>query len=281
MKKLNGRVAVITGAGSGIGRALAYNLGKQQCRLALADIDEKGLKETAATLTAQGVDVLTKKLDVANREAVYAFADEVFETFGKVNLVFNNAGVALGATVEKMSYEDFEWLMNINFWGVVYGTKAFLPYLKQSDEGHIINVSSVFGLIGVPTQSAYNAAKFAVRGFTESLRQELEIEGVNVSCSSVHPGGIKTNIAKNARMSDDVKDITGMDAEQASANFEKLFTTTPEQAADTILKGVKHNSRRILIGVDARVIDTMQRILPTTYQALMAGGQKLLLKMQK
>lgn len=281
MKKLAGRVAVITGAGSGIGRALANNLGNQQCRLALADIDAKGLQETAAQLTERGVEVMTCELDVADRAAVYAFADAVMEKFGEVHLVFNNAGVALGATVEKMSYDDFEWLMNINFWGVVYGTKAFLPYLKQADAGHIVNVSSVFGLIGVPTQSAYNAAKFAVRGFTESLRQELEIEGSTISCSSVHPGGIKTNIARNARMNDDITDITGTDPAKATADFEKLFRTTPDEAAATILNGVKHNRRRVLIGADAHAIDTMQRLLPTTYQALMANGQKMLLRRKR
>lgn len=278
MKKLAGRVAVITGAGSGIGRALAENLGAQNCRLALADINEKGLKETADSLTAKGVEVITQKLDVANRDAVYAFAEDVMKQFGEVHLVFNNAGVALGATVEDMRYEDFEWLMNINFWGVVYGTKAFLPYLKQSDEGHIINISSIFGLIGVPTQSAYNAAKFAVRGFTESLRQELEIEGSSVSCTSIHPGGIKTNIAKNARMDDGIKKITGTSGEKATAEFEKMFRTTPAEAASTIINGVKHNKRRVLIGADAVAVDTMQRLLPTTYQKLMESGQKMLLK---
>ncbi len=278
MKSLSNRVAVITGAGSGIGRALAYNLGKRGCRLALADVNEAGLKETADELQNQGVELITQKLDVADRDAVYAFADQVAEQFGEIHLVFNNAGVALGATVEDMKYDDFEWLFNINFWGVVYGTKGFLPYLKQADEGHIVNISSVFGFIGVPTQSAYNAAKFAVRGFTESLRQELEIEGSNVSCSCVHPGGIKTNIAKNARMGDDIERLIGKKGEKATADFEKLFRTTPADAAKTILKGVEHNKRRVLIGADAHAIDTMQRLLPTGYQGLMASGQKMLLK---
>ena len=138
---------------------------------------------------------------------MYAWADQVVDDHGRVNLIFNNAGVALGATIEAMSYEDFEWLMNINFWGVVHGTKAFLPHLKAAGEGHIINVSSVFGLISVPSQSAYNAAKFAVRGFTDALRMELEIEKCGVSCTTVHPGGIKTNIARNARMDPSVADI--------------------------------------------------------------------------
>jgi butyryl-CoA dehydrogenase len=193
-------------------------------------------------------------------------------------MIFNNAGVALGATVEDMNYDDFEWLMNINFWGVVYGTKAFLPYLKQAGEGHIINISSIFGLVGIPTQSAYNAAKFAVRGFTESLRIELEMENSPVSCTSVHPGGIKTNIAKAARMDKSVERITGGDKEKAIQDFEKLFRTTPAEAASTILKGVRGNKRRVLIGSDAVAVDTMQRLLPTSYQKLVAMGQKYMNK---
>ena len=166
--------------------------------------------------------------------------------------------------------------MGINFWGVVYGTKAFLPHLKNADQGHIVNISSVFGLIGVPSQSAYNAAKFAVRGFTESLRQELELEGSSVSCTSVHPGGIKTNIARNARMNDSVKEITGKTGENNVQDFEKMFRTTPEEAAATIIAGIRGNKRRVLIGADAVAIDTMQRLLPTSYQKLLVAGQKML-----
>ncbi|MDF1820403.1 MAG: SDR family NAD(P)-dependent oxidoreductase [Alcanivoracaceae bacterium] len=275
MKNLSDRVAVVTGAGSGIGRALAVQLAEAGCKLALSDINEQGLAETVSLAEQAGAEVFSEKLDVADRDAVYAHADKVKAHFGKVNLVFNNAGVAVGATVEDTSYEDFEWLMGINFWGVVYGTKAFLPMLKEAGEGHIVNVSSVFGLIGVPTQSAYNAAKFAVRGFTESLRQELEIARSPVSCSCVHPGGIKTNIARAARMSD-VSSITGSSAEKATEDFEKMFRTTPEEAASTIIKGVRDNKRRILIGSDALAIDTMQRLLPTSYQRLMVAGQKLM-----
>ncbi|MDX1696141.1 MAG: SDR family NAD(P)-dependent oxidoreductase, partial [Ketobacteraceae bacterium] len=200
MKNYRDKVAAITGAGSGIGRATALMLAEQGCHLALSDVDEKGLLETASQVS--GVRCTHHIVDVADREAVYAWANQVFQEHGRINIIMNNAGVGLGDTVEQMKYEDFEWLMNINFWGVVYGTKAFLPYLKQSGEGHIINVSSVFGLIGVPTQSAYNAAKFAVRGFTESLREELEIEDACVSATSIHPGGIKTNIARNSRLGD-------------------------------------------------------------------------------
>ncbi|MCU5786487.1 SDR family NAD(P)-dependent oxidoreductase [Alloalcanivorax marinus] len=274
MKQFNDKVAVVTGAGSGIGRALAHQLAEAGARLALSDINEAGLRDTARELGLGEDRLITEVFDVADRDAVYGFADRVAGHFGAVHLVINNAGVALGATVEDMSYDDFEWLMGINFWGVVYGTKAFLPHLKRAGEGHIVNVSSVFGLIGVPTQSAYNAAKFAVRGFTESLRQELEIEGGRVSCTSVHPGGIKTNIARNARMADGMERITG-DPEKARRDFEKMFRTTPEEAARTILKGVRGNKRRVLIGSDARAIDSMQRLMPTAYQRIMVAGQKM------
>lgn len=277
MKSFKDKVAVITGAGSGIGRALAGQLAAQGAKLALSDVNEAGLRETVEALGLDSERVMSKVFDVADRDAVYTFADEVMAHFDAVHLVINNAGVALGASVEEMSYEDFEWLMGINFWGVVYGTKAFLPHLKAAGEGHIVNVSSVFGLIGVPTQSAYNAAKFAVRGFTESLRQELEIENGGVSCTTVHPGGIKTNIARNARMGAGVEKITG-DVDKARRDFEKMFRTTPEEASQTILKGVKGNKRRVLIGSDARAIDSMQRLMPTAYQRIMVAGQKMMRK---
>ena len=195
MRSFENKVAAITGAGSGIGRALAVELGRQKCQVALSDVNEEGLLETVKQVRGLGVQVTSQIVDVANREAVHAWADQVVDEHGKVNLIFNNAGVALASTVEGMSYGDFEWLMGVNFWGVVYGTKAFLPHLKASGDGHIINLSSVFGLAGIPSQSAYNSAKFAVRGFTESLRQELDMMSCGVSASSVHPGGIKTGIA--------------------------------------------------------------------------------------
>lgn len=273
MKSYKDKVAAITGAGSGIGRATALMLAEQGCHLALSDVDEKGLLETVAQI--HGVRCTHQVVDVASRDAVYQWADQVYADHGCINIIMNNAGVALGDTVENMKYDDFEWLMNINFWGVVYGTKAFLPYLKQSGDGHVINISSVFGLIGVPTQSAYNAAKFAVRGFTESLREELEIEGSCVKATSVHPGGIKTNIARNSRMGN-VSNISGQlsDPERAAKNFEKVARTTPTEAAKIILDGVKKNKARILVGFDAHVIDGMQRLLPTTYQKLLVLGAK-------
>jgi butyryl-CoA dehydrogenase len=278
MKDFQNKVAVITGAGSGIGRALARDLAAAGARLALSDVNQVGLQETADSLGLGSDRLITEAFDVADRDAFYAFAERVTGHFGAAHLVFNNAGVALGATVEEMSYEDFEWLMGINFWGVVHGTKAFLPHLKAAGDGHIVNVSSVFGLIGVPTQSAYNASKFAVRGFTEALRQELEMEGGRVSCTSVHPGGIKTNIARNARMGAGVEKITGGDVDKARRDFEKMFRTTPEEASQTILKGVKGNKRRVLIGSDARAIDSMQRLMPTAYQRIMVAGQKMMRK---
>ena len=277
MTDFQNKVAVITGAGSGLGRALARDLAAAGAQLALSDVNQIGLQETADSLGLGSDRLITEAFDVADRDAFYAFAERVTGHFGAAHLVFNNAGVALGATVEDMSYEDFEWLMGINFWGVVHGTKAFLPHLKAAGEGHIVNVSSVFGLIGVPTQSAYNASKFAVRGFTEALRQELEMEGGRVSCTSVHPGGIKTNIARNARMGAGVEKITG-DVDKARRDFEKMFRTTPEEASQTILKGVKGNKRRVLIGSDARAIDSMQRLMPTAYQRIMVAGQKMMRK---
>jgi NAD(P)-dependent dehydrogenase (short-subunit alcohol dehydrogenase family) len=274
MKDFKGRVAAITGAGSGIGRALANDLARRGAHLALSDIDDAGLAETVSQCEGFGVKVTSQHLNVADRAAVYAWADVVVADHGEVNLVVNNAGVALGATIDSMSYEDFEWLMNINFWGVVYGTKAFLPYLKASGEGHIVNLSSVFGLISVPSQSAYNAAKFAVRGFTDTLRMELEIEGAPVSVTTIHPGGIKTNIAKNARMDDSVTDMAG-DPEKARLDMERVFITSPEKAARQILAAVQRDRRRALIGPDAKVIDFISRLPATLYQTALAKGARL------
>ncbi|HEX5097492.1 MAG TPA: SDR family oxidoreductase, partial [Acidimicrobiia bacterium] len=184
-----GRVAAITGAGSGIGRALAEDLARRGAHLALCDVDEAGLAATVTRCEGVGVKVTSQRVDVADRAAVEAWADQVVADHGRVNFIFNNAGVGLGATVANMTYDDFEWLMNINFWGVVHGTQAFLPHLKSSGDGHVVNISSIFGLVSVPTQSAYNAAKFGVRGFTDALRIELETDPCGVSSTTVHPGG--------------------------------------------------------------------------------------------
>ena len=268
MKSFSGKVAAITGAGSGIGQATAIALAKEGCHLAISDISRESLDNTIELLAGYPVNISTHVVDVSDREAVYKYAEDTVATHGKVNLIMNNAGVGLGETVDNMSYENFEWLMNINFWGVVYGTKAFLPHLKQAGEGHIINISSVFGIISVPTQSAYNAAKFAVRGFTESLREELDIAGDPVSATCVHPGGVKTNIARNSRMGD-MGSMSIGDKEDVANMFEKIAMTTPEAAAKTILKGVRKNQRRILVGGDAIMLDTTQRLIPTGYQRLL------------
>jgi NAD(P)-dependent dehydrogenase (short-subunit alcohol dehydrogenase family) len=265
MRELRGRVAVVTGAASGIGRALAFELARRGAELALSDVDEAGLAETCRASEALGARVSSERVDVADRAAVERHAVFVSAQHGRVNLVINNAGVGLGATISDMTYDDLEWLFGINFWGVVHGTKAFLPLLKQSGEGHVVNVSSVFGLIAVPGQGAYNATKFAVRGFTECLRQELELEGVNVSATCVHPGGIKTNIARKARV---LERPGAPSREEMNARFDEVARTTPESAARTILRGVGRNARRVLIGADAHAIDALQRLLPAGYQRL-------------
>ncbi|PKM31052.1 MAG: short chain dehydrogenase [Gammaproteobacteria bacterium HGW-Gammaproteobacteria-11] len=265
MSALSGQVAVITGAASGIGKALAEDLAGRGCKLALADLNEQALAELAAELTKRGCQVITCRLDVADRAAVEAFANEVKTHFGRADLLFNNAGVSLSQTVEHTDYNDFEWLMNINFWGVVHGTKAFLPLMREQRSGHIINISSLFGLIGVPTQAAYNASKFAVRGFTEALRQELRGSGIEVSC--VHPGGIKTNIMRNARFYVDTKGHSDMQA--AVSQFDRIATTEPHVAAKVILDGVSSNKARILIGLDAKLLSLIQRLLPVGYQGLL------------
>ena len=208
MKNFSGKVAAITGASSGMGRALALELAQLGCGVAISDVDETGLLETAEMLKPFSVRVTATVLDVSNKDAVFAWADATAKEHGQVNMIFNNAGVALSGTTAALSLEDYEWIMGINFSGVLYGTKAFLPYLEASGEGHVINTSSIFGLASQPLMSGYNASKFAVRGFTESLRQDLEISGSKVSASCVHPGGIKTNIARTARMDASVEKLT-------------------------------------------------------------------------
>ena len=257
------KVAVVTGAGSGIGRALAKALSAKGYRLALCDIDAKGLEATA-----EGTGALTQVLDVSKREAVEAFAKAALERFGHVDVVFNNAGVDVAHSVADVSYEDFEWLFGINFWGVVYGTKAFLPSMIARGSGAIVNISSVFGLVGWPNHGTYCAAKFAVRGFTEALRHELRGTGVRSVC--VHPGGIKTNIVRNSRY---LKDHDGkIQREGAIALFDLIARTSPELAAKTIIKGLERGSSRILIGPDAAAIDFVHRLFPARYTGVFAAA---------
>ena len=265
MKSFSGKVAAITGAGSGIGRALALRLARRSCHLALCDVNERSLAGTVESARRTGVKVTGDRVDVADREAVYRWAARVAEEHGRVNLVFNNAGVALGSTIEGGSYEDFEWLFGINFWGVVHGTKAFLPHLRASGEGHVVNVSSVFALISVPGQGAYNASKAAVRGFTDALRMELEMCGAPVSATSVHPSGINTNIALSSRSNASIKAL-GLDEEGGREKFDKLLVTDADEAARAILRAVEKNKRRVLLGREAYFIDGMVRLLPSAYQ---------------
>jgi butyryl-CoA dehydrogenase len=271
MQDFNGKVAAITGAGSGIGRALAVDLAKQGASLALSDIDEVGLAETVGRCEGHGAKVTSQRVDVADRDAVFAWADQVVADHGKVNLIFNNAGVAVAASFEAVSFDDFVWIMGINFWGVVNGSKAFLPHLRASGDGHVVNISSVFGLMAIPMQSTYNAAKFGVRGFTDALRMELEIDGAPVSATTIHPGGIKTNIARNARV--DASAAPGGRAEVAK-QFDKLAATSPEKAARQILAAVKANKRRALIGPDAKLFDLAARLPAGVYQRFLVFAAK-------
>ena len=242
MNKFSQRICVITGAGSGIGAALATAMAERGARLALTDNHAENLNDVAEELISQGHEVLHTPVDVADRSAVFKFAEQVESHYGAAHIVVNNAGVALGSgPLWTTSLEDFDWLMQINFNGVLYGTKAFLPLLMQQDIGHIVNISSLFGLIGVPEQNAYNASKFAVRGLTEALRHELKIANSSVSCTSVHPGGVKTNIARNARAVDaslDEQQLTAKHQQQA-ARFDKFARTTSASAAQQIIRAVE------------------------------------------
>ncbi|WP_137725321.1 SDR family NAD(P)-dependent oxidoreductase [Prescottella subtropica] len=265
MSEFAGKVCVVTGAGSGIGRALALNLAHKGAKLALSDMDSTGLAETVRLVEATGAEVKSDHLDVTQREAVLSYADAVVAHFGTVNQVYNNAGIAFHGEVERSEFKDIERIMDVDFWGVVNGTKAFLPHLIASGDGHVVNVSSLFGLLSIPGQSAYNAAKFAVRGFTESLRQEMLIAKHPVQVTCVHPGGIKTAIARNATMPD------GDDQVTFAQFFDKhLARTTPEDAAKTIVNGVRKNKPRVLIGADAKFLDAWVRIVGPSYQRVVA-----------
>jgi NAD(P)-dependent dehydrogenase (short-subunit alcohol dehydrogenase family) len=263
MRGFAGKVAVVTGAGSGIGQALAIELARSGAKLAISDIDTEGLADTEERLKAIGAPVKADRLDVTEREAFLAYADAVNEHFGKVNQIYNNAGIAYTGDIEVSQFKDIERVMNVDFWGVVNGTKAFLPHLIASGDGHVINISSVFGLFAAPGQAAYNSAKFAVRGFTEALRQEMVQAGHPVGVTTVHPGGIKTAIARNATAAE------GLDRDELANLFDKrLARTSPQRAAQIILEAVRKNKARVLVGPGAKVFDLLVRLTGSGYQRL-------------
>ena len=281
-------VAAITGAGSGMGRELAIHLAKMGCHVALSDINAEQLEQTKELLIGYDIKVTMTVLDVSDNKAMQAWADSVMTEHGKVNFIFNNAGVAFSSTIEGASIEELEWVMNINFWGVVYGTKAFLPLIKNSvkqsevaldngnnqsrkfkEHGHVINVSSLFGLTAQPSYSAYNASKFAVRGFTESLRQELDIQRCGVLATCIHPGGIKTNIANSARGNDSVVDVGMHTGDKAIKSFNKLLKFDASEAAWVILHAAATGQARCLIGNDAKMVDAIQRVFPSRYDQVL------------
>jgi short-subunit dehydrogenase len=270
MKSFDDKVAVITGAGSGIGRALALDLARRGARLAVSDVDEVGLAGTVDQLERAGVrEVRSDRLDVADRSAFAAYAAAVADHFGRVNLAVNNAGVALAGDMLDLEYDDMEWIMGINFWGVVHGTKELLPHLIASGDGHLVNISSLFGLVSMPGQSMYNAAKYAVRGFSEAVREEMLVAGHPVGVTVVHPGGIKTAIARNARYS-------AQEDGASSARFfdEKLAKMTPERAAEIILKGVEGRKARVLVGLDAHAVHTLAKLAGSRYQDVVARSAR-------
>jgi NADP-dependent 3-hydroxy acid dehydrogenase YdfG len=266
MKSLQDKVVVVTGAGSGIGRALALNLAAKGSQLALSDVDEAGLAETVALVEKAGVaKVRSDRLDVADRDAFSRYALDVVEDFGRVNVVVNNAGVALAGDLEDLDYPDMDWIIGVNFWGVVHGTKEFLPHIIASGDGHVVNLSSLFGLVSMPGQSMYNASKYAVRGMTEALREEMLIAKHPVGVTAVHPGGIKTAIARNAR-------VSAKEDQAATAAFfdKKLAKMTPERAAEIIVGGILKNKARVLVGLDAHALHTMGKVLGSRYQDVVA-----------
>ncbi len=274
MKNLRDKVVVITGAASGIGRALALDLAGKGALLALSDVDETGLAGTVELARAAGArEVRGDRLDVADRAAFEAYAEAVVAHFGRVNVVVNNAGVALAGDLLDLEYDDIDWIIGINFWGVVHGTKAFLPHLIASGEGHVVNISSLFGLISMPGQSMYNAAKYAVRGMTEALREEMLVAGHPVGVTSVHPGGIKTAIARNARVS------AREDKTKTAELFDKkLARMTPEKAAQIIVRGITRNQARVLVGIDAHALHHLAKLTGSRYQDIIAKSAKKVLR---
>ena len=266
MEGFAGKVAVVTGAGSGIGQALAIELARSGASVAISDVDTEGLAATEEQLKAIGAPVKADRLDVTEREAFELYADAVKAHFGKVNQIYNNAGIAFAGDIEVSQFKDIEKVMDVDFWGVVNGTKVFLPHLIESGDGHVINISSIFGLFSVPGQAAYNAAKFAVRGFTEALRQEMMVAGHPVKVTTVHPGGIQTAIARNMTA------VDGIDKDELAQTFDKkLANTSPQKAAQIILDGVRKNRAKVLVGPDAKVLDLIVRVTGSGYQRLFSS----------
>jgi NAD(P)-dependent dehydrogenase (short-subunit alcohol dehydrogenase family) len=266
--KLQDRTAVVTGAASGIGRAIAASLARRSCHLALADIDDAGLARTAAEIAAPGLRISRHHLDVSDREAVAGFPARVTAEHPGVDILVNNAGVALAGTFEQVPEADFDWLFGVNFWGVVQMTRAFLPLLHNSEEARIVNLSSVFGMIAPPGNTAYCASKFAVRGFSESLRHELRKTRIGVTV--VHPGGVATSIVRNARIP---KTNSPEEDEQKRKSFEAILTLPPEIAGETIVRGVENRKARVLVGSDAKMIVMFERLMPVNYWNLL--GRRL------
>lgn len=261
--RLSDRTAVITGAGSGIGRALAHSLARRGCHLALADVNASGLKQTARELSSDALIVSQHVIDVADKGAAAALRAQVEQAHPRVDVLINNAGVAVGGSFDQVTPEDFEWLFEVNFLGLVRITREFLPLLRARDEARIVNVSSVFGLVAPPGQTAYSASKFAVRGFSESLRHELE--GSNVGLTVVHPGGVATQIAANARVSDK------LDADEIARrrrSFQKHLRLAPGQASEVIVDAIERRMGRVLIGDDAKLLALLQRLAPVSYWKL-------------
>jgi short-subunit dehydrogenase len=261
---LKGGVALVTGAASGIGASLAVALAKHGCNLALADLNEAGLAAVRGKAAELGVDVSTHILDVGDAAAIAALPGDIKARHGRLSILVNNAGVALGGQFEQLSLDDFKWLIDINFWGVVRMTKAFLPMLRQEPSANIVNICSLFGIIAPPGQTAYCASKFAVRGFSESLRHELA--GSSIALTVVHPGGIATSIARNARVA---KHTDKQQAELALKQMEKMLKMSPDAAAELIVRGIERGSPRVLIGRDAKQAEFIQRLFPVRYFAML------------
>lgn len=254
MKTLIDKVAVVTGAGSGIGRSLAINLAKYKCNLAISDINPESLQETAELIAGMNTKTTIHIVDVSDRAHMYQFAEDVYNEHGKVNLLINNAGVSVTDSIDDVSYENFEWLFGINFWGVVYGCKAFIPYLKKNTEGHIVNISSVGGFATMPYYGTYCSSKFAVRGFSLTLNQELSDFNIGVTC--VYPGGIKTNLSKNSRI---VKQIYESPEDISDP---RKFLTSADKAAKIIIKAIRKNKPNQLIGTDAKLLNLLSKVSP-------------------